>query len=54
MSDPNFVILYVNNPPSSADCYTTLLGKPMPEAVRKLPVKVTLTESRLLCLLHDA
>ena len=28
MSDPNFVILYVNNPPSSADFYTKLLGKP--------------------------
>ena len=32
MFDPNFVILYVNNPPSSADFYTRLLGKPPIEA----------------------
>jgi catechol 2,3-dioxygenase-like lactoylglutathione lyase family enzyme len=27
MADPNFFILYVNNPPASTDCYTTILGK---------------------------
>ena len=32
MSDPNFVILYVNNPPSSTDFYTKLLGRPPIEA----------------------
>jgi catechol 2,3-dioxygenase-like lactoylglutathione lyase family enzyme len=32
MSDPNFIILYVNNPPSSSDFYTALLGHPPVEA----------------------
>ena len=27
MPDPNFVLLYVNNPPSSAMFYADLLGK---------------------------
>ena len=32
MSDPNFIILYVNNPPSSTDFYTKFLGKTPIEA----------------------
>ncbi len=32
MSDPNFIILYVNNPPVSTDFYTTILGKSPVEA----------------------
>ncbi len=32
MSDPNFIILYVNNPPSSTDFYSNLLAKTPIEA----------------------
>jgi catechol 2,3-dioxygenase-like lactoylglutathione lyase family enzyme len=32
MSDPNFVILYVDSPPASADFYAGLLGKPPVES----------------------
>jgi catechol 2,3-dioxygenase-like lactoylglutathione lyase family enzyme len=32
MPDPNFIILYVDSPMSSADFYTGLLGKPPIEA----------------------
>lgn len=32
MSDPNFIILYVRNTPSSTDFYKKLLGKPPLEA----------------------
>ena len=32
MSDPNFIILYVDNPPASARFYADLLGKPPVEA----------------------
>jgi catechol 2,3-dioxygenase-like lactoylglutathione lyase family enzyme len=31
MSDTNFVILYVRDPPASADFYSTLLGRPVVE-----------------------
>jgi catechol 2,3-dioxygenase-like lactoylglutathione lyase family enzyme len=32
MSDPNFIILYVNDPPASTEFYTKLLGKKPIEA----------------------
>ena len=32
MSDPNFVILYVNDPPASAAFYADLLGRPAIES----------------------
>ena len=32
MTDPNFFILYVDNPPASASFYTTLLGRPPVES----------------------
>jgi catechol 2,3-dioxygenase-like lactoylglutathione lyase family enzyme len=32
MADPNFIILYVDNPAASADFYTALLGKPPVES----------------------
>ena len=32
MADPNFIILYVDNPPASADFYAGLLGKPPVES----------------------
>ena len=32
MADPNFIILYVDNPAASADFYAELLGKPAVES----------------------
>jgi catechol 2,3-dioxygenase-like lactoylglutathione lyase family enzyme len=32
MADPNFIILYVDNPAASADFYAALLGKPPVES----------------------
>jgi catechol 2,3-dioxygenase-like lactoylglutathione lyase family enzyme len=32
MADPNFIILYVDNPPASAEFYAELLGKPAVES----------------------
>ena len=32
MADPNFIILYVDNPPTSANFYAELLGKPPVES----------------------
>ena len=32
MADPNFIILYVDNPPTSTNFYAELLGKPPVES----------------------